>query len=77
MTFGVVWVAIKIGPDRFGRFDVFWIQRDEQTDKQSIYLDCAYWFDPISVKLCVSKVWIECVWSLGIMCVECVCVDCV
>ena len=33
---------IEFGPDRFSRFDVFWIQTDKKTperhpDKQSIY----------------------------------------
>ena len=27
---------LKVGPDRFRRFDVFWIQTDRQTDKQRI-----------------------------------------
>ena len=25
----------KFGPDRFSRFDVYWIQTDRQTDKQT------------------------------------------
>ena len=25
----------KFGPDRFSRFDVYWIQTDKQTDKQT------------------------------------------
>ena len=29
----------KFGPDRFTLFDVYWIQTDRQTDKQSIYID--------------------------------------
>ena len=33
----------KIGPDRFSRFDVYWIQTDRQTDKQTdkpnLYID--------------------------------------
>ena len=33
----------KFGPDRFSRFDVYWIQTDRQTDKQTdkpnLYID--------------------------------------
>ena len=29
----------KFGSDRFSRFNVFWIQTNKQTDKQSIYID--------------------------------------
>ena len=33
----------KIGPDRFSRFDVYWIQTnkqtDTQTDKPNLYID--------------------------------------
>ena len=29
----------KFWPDRFSRFDVYWIQTDRQTDKQSIQID--------------------------------------
>ena len=29
----------KIGPDRFSRFDVYWIQTDKQTDKPNLYID--------------------------------------
>ena len=29
----------KFGPIRFSRFDVYWIQTNKQTDKQSIYED--------------------------------------
>ena len=33
----------KIGPDRFSRFDVYWIQTDKQTDRQTdkpnLYID--------------------------------------
>ena len=25
----------KFGPDRFGRFDVYWIQTDKQTNRQT------------------------------------------
>ena len=36
----------KFGPDRFCRFDVYWIQTDRQTDKQTdkpnLYIDCFY-----------------------------------
>ena len=27
------------GPDRFSRFDVYWIQTDKQTDKPNVYID--------------------------------------
>ena len=29
----------KFGPDRFSRFDVYWIQTDRQTDKPNLYID--------------------------------------
>ena len=33
----------KFGPDRFSRFDVYWIQTDRQTDRQTdkpnLYID--------------------------------------
>ena len=33
----------KFGPDRFSRFDVYWIQTnrqtDKQTDKQNLYIE--------------------------------------
>ena len=29
----------KIGPDRFSRFDVYWIQTDRQTDKLNLYIE--------------------------------------
>ena len=33
----------KFGPDRFSRFDVYWIQTDKQTDRQTdkpnLYID--------------------------------------
>jgi len=33
----------KFGPDRFSRFDVYWIQTDKQTNKQTdkpnLYID--------------------------------------
>ena len=29
----------KFGPDRFSRFDVYWIQTDKQTDKPNLYID--------------------------------------
>jgi len=40
----------KFGPDRFSRFDVYWIQtnkqtnrhQDRQTDKPNLYIDVAY-----------------------------------
>ena len=30
----------KFGPDRFSRFDVYWIQTNKQTDKPNLYIDC-------------------------------------
>ena len=32
----------KFGPDRFSRFDVYWIQTDRQTDKPNLYIDKNY-----------------------------------
>ena len=36
----------KCGPDRFSRFDVYWIQTDRQTDKQTdnpnLYIDISF-----------------------------------
>ena len=29
----------KFGPDRFSRFDVYWIQTDRQTDKPNLYVE--------------------------------------
>jgi len=29
----------KFGPDRFSRFDVYWIQTNRQTDKLNLYID--------------------------------------
>jgi len=29
----------KFGPDRFCRFDVYWIQTNKQTDKPNLYID--------------------------------------
>ena len=34
----------KFGPDRFSRFDVYWIQTNKQTDKSNLYID---------VRLCI------------------------
>ena len=31
----------KFGPDRFSRFDVYWIQTNRQTDKPNLYIDIA------------------------------------
>ena len=37
----------KFGPDRFSRFDVYWIktnrQTDRQTDKPNLYIDGVDW----------------------------------
>ena len=42
-SLGTFEVHTKFGPDRFSRFDVYWIQTDRhpdrQTDKQSINID--------------------------------------
>ena len=32
----------KFGPDRFSRFDVYWIQTNRQTDKPNLYLDLGF-----------------------------------
>ena len=29
----------KFGPDRFSRFDVYWIQTNKQTDKTNLYIE--------------------------------------
>ena len=29
----------KFGPDRFSRFDVYWIQTNKQIDKPNFYID--------------------------------------
>ena len=29
----------KVRPDRFGRFDLYWLQTDRQTEMQSIFID--------------------------------------
>ena len=29
----------KFGPDRLGRFDVYWIQTNRQTDKPNLYIE--------------------------------------
>jgi len=29
----------KFGPDRFSRFDVYWIQTNRQTNKPNLYID--------------------------------------
>ena len=29
----------KFGPDRFSRFEVYWIQTDRRTDKPNLYID--------------------------------------
>jgi len=29
----------KFGPDRFSRFDVYWIQTNRQTDKPNLYIE--------------------------------------
>ena len=29
----------KFGPDRFSRFDVYWIQTNKQTDKPNLYIE--------------------------------------
>ena len=31
-------VHTKFGPDRFSRFDVYWIQKDRQTEGQAKYI---------------------------------------
>ena len=37
----------KIGPDRFSRFDVYWIQTNKQTnrltDKPNLYIDYSHY----------------------------------
>ena len=33
------WFIKKFGPDRFSRFDGYWIQTNKQTDKPNLYID--------------------------------------
>ena len=35
----------KFGPDRFSRFDVYWLKTNKQIDKQSIYIDSPLQFE--------------------------------
>ena len=48
----------KFGPDRFSRFDVYWIQTDRQTDKQTdkpnLYIDCSVFDTPFVTQLEIS-----------------------
>ena len=43
LPWGQVMSHKKFGPDRFSRFDVYWIQTDRQTNKQTdkpnLYID--------------------------------------
>jgi len=39
LSLGHVMSHTKFGPNRFSRFDIYWIQTDKQADKQSIYID--------------------------------------
>ena len=44
----------KFGPDRFIRFDVYWIQTDRQTDKKTkpnLYIDCVNVVDVLLLTL--------------------------
>ena len=45
-SLGSLDVPQKIGPDRFSRFDFYWIQTDRQTDRQAkfIYRCCLAWY---------------------------------
>ena len=51
MILGRSEVHTKFGPDLFSRFDVYWIQTDRQTDKQSIYLDNTRWKKNLKKKI--------------------------
>ena len=39
LPWGHVMSHKKFGPDRFSRFDVYWIQTNKQTDKPNLYID--------------------------------------
>ena len=41
----------KFGPDRFSRFDVYWIQTDRQTDKHQDKLNLFFYFQYFHLKL--------------------------
>ena len=47
----------KFGPDRFSRFDVYWIQTDKQTDRQAkfIYRLQQYFLTVVSKGVCCLK----------------------
>ena len=38
--YNLPWVSsnMKFGPDRFSRFNVYWIQIDKQTDRQAMHI---------------------------------------
>jgi len=38
-SYGHVMSHTKFGPDRFSRFDVYWIQTNKQTDKPNLYIE--------------------------------------
>ena len=42
----------KFGPDRFSRFDVYWIQTNKQTDKPNIYIDIRF---NLQTYICVNE----------------------
>ena len=43
----------QFGPDRFSRFDVYWIQTNKQTDKLNLYID--YLALPLSMSIKGNK----------------------
>ena len=66
----------KFGPDRFSRFDVYWIQTDRQTnrqtDKPNLYIDgekkndCeTIDADFVSNNVGVHKCQLKCMWGGG------------
>ena len=56
----------KLGPDRFSRFDVYWIQTnkdkqtDKQTDKPNLYIDYVVpiklWNRKMTFIMCINAV---------------------
>ena len=49
----------KFGPDRFSRFDVYWIQTNKQTNKQTdkpnLYIDCYHCYCHLIFCLCIIQ----------------------
>ena len=55
----------KFGPDRFSRFDVYWIQTNRQTDKPNLYIDClsdSEFVNILGQKVLVQVTAMEAIW---------------